>query len=315
MRRRRTKQWRKLKTGSKLPVSQNPVGSLSAPRSLTVPSGPEAAQFFINLQNRVRCKRPVLFLDLSRVRDVTLEALAYLLSIVLDRTGSDCKVSGNLPKDPAARELFRRSGFLDFMLTRDGLPPHDERLFSIHRGHNVDTQSADALITFVMRAFSLTNNTPLTRSLYRTLVECMANTNNHAYASLTIRRRRKFWYVAASVNMVKNTVDFVFLDSGDGIPATIRTHWAEWFKSLVVEPDDAKLLRSAVQGEFRTRTKQHKRGKGLPSIHSQVKQGQLENLAIRSLKGRVSASGEELEATPMSWRFQGTLLSWSVRKL
>jgi hypothetical protein len=243
---------------------------------------------------------------------VTLEALAYLLSIVLDRTG-DCRVSGNLPNDPTARELIRRSGFLDFMVSRDSLPPHDERLFSIHRGHNVDTQSADALIGFVMRSFQLTDNTPLTRSLYRTLVECMANTNNHAYASMTFRPRRKFWYIAASLNIAQQSVDFVFLDSGDGIPETIRKDWGEVLKKLITS-DDAGLLQSAVQGEFRTRTRQQKRGKGLPSIHAQVKQGQLRRLVIRSLKGQVSASGEQLTATPMNWRFQGTMLSWSVTK-
>jgi hypothetical protein len=65
---------------------------------------------------------------------------------------------------------------------------------------------------------------------------------------------------------------------------------------------------SALQGEFRTQTKKRYRGKGLPSIYKNAKEGSISNLKIISNYGYINCENEELKNFKI--KFSGTLYNW-----
>ena len=261
--------------------SRGGASTLSAPRTLSILEAPiEAASFFAQVQASTSRKAKV-FLDLSSVTLVTLDALAYLLSIVRSAS-TTCRVRGSFPRDPAARAAIQRSGFLNYLRSNlESLAPTGGAS-GIFRGQLVATDIADRIVGFVQDRHGIPSDNAVTRSLYATLIECMANTNNHA--SLVLGTR-PFWYVMAYHREDNGAVEFAFLDEGRGIPATVRKGFhervAELFGARALTPKfDSRLISSALMGEFRTQTKQGKRGKGLPKIFSQAQAGQLRSLQV-----------------------------------
>ena len=134
----------------------------------------------------------------------------------------------------------------------------------------------------------------------------MANTKNHAY---NITRKDQKWWLISCYDEDSKKVNFTFMDNGDGIPFTLRKNIIErFFDPLIKKQNDGKLILSALKGEFRTRTKKHYRGTGLPKIFSYSKEKQIENLIIISNKGYVDCDSEQ--SKELSRKFFGTLLSW-----
>src|SRR5699024_953534 len=108
--------------------------------------------------------------------------------------------------------------------------------------------------------------------LYDILYEMMINTNEHAYSSDTFLLNNWYVYVALEDEKVK----FSFLDTGIGIPKTVNKNFFEKINLLGLK-NDAELILSALNGEFKTATKQVYRGKGLPKFTKYNKIGKIQN--------------------------------------
>lgn len=137
-------------------------------------------------------------------------------------------------------------------------------------------------------------------------------TLDHAYKQNSLVPK---WYLIALNKPETGKVSFTFLDGGQGIPSTINIKHRERVKQLISKffydvPSikDNALIYSALKGEFRTRTNEGYRGKGLPKIYQCVENKEIDNLIIISNKGYVNCStGEQRE---LSSTFHGTLFSW-----
>ena len=122
------------------------------------------------------------------------------------------------------------------------------------------------------------------------------------------------WYIYAE--SVDDSIEFIFLDTGEGIPATIRKNFAEIVFQLVLKTqNDARFISSALKGAFRTETKEGYRGKGLPGIYEDSKSGNISGLTILSGNGECFASDsyEIIEKNSDSF-FEGTLVRWKYNK-
>lgn len=288
----------------------SPVRSIKAPKVLSILGAPQVTgAFFDSLQRYVQCHR-ALKVDLGQVEEVSLDALAYLLAIARDHSAR-CGLRGTFPRLPEAMEFVQKSGFLTYLSSNvDQLQPEDDT-YGIYRGSLADPLIAERLVLFVQKHLSIPCDTAMTKAVYTVLIECMANTCNHAFRRgkmLPIRH----WYVMARYRRSSHCVEFAFLDSGLGIPATIRRNFMDKLRQIA-RNGDADLIASALAGAFRTRTRLRERGKGLPRIQANVAKGHLSDLRIQSLKGCVVITGNAPpDLSTSNWGLRGTLLTWKV---
>ena len=118
------------------------------------------------------------------------------------------------------------------------------------------------------------------------------------------------WYIY--VEKAGEYVRSVFLDTGVGIPKTIRLNFVEQVTNLLLkDKSDAKYISSALKGTFRTETREGHRGKGLPGIYEDALSGRICDLSIVSGRGKCTVlENGEIEETVLHTNFEGTLISW-----
>jgi len=265
----------------------------------------EALFFFEEFTKYGRRKHPV-FLDMSEIREITPDAILYLLSLfdLLEEEHDFSQVKGNLPSHKPCRAVLLESGFLEQLKGRQLPRLRGRNILSIETGSQVRGDVAAKVISFAQSRLGR-RATGQTSSVYKTIIECMANTTNHAYKD----EAQGTWRLVASYDKEQNRVRFAFLDNGRGIPHTIRKNFHERLQTLFqYPPDDGKLIRSAIRGDFRTRTRKIWRGRGLPAIYSYCKKGEIADLVIVSNNAFVKSATDT--DVLLKRKFHGTLLCW-----
>ncbi len=247
-------------------------------------------------------------IDMQDVKNITEDALMYLVTIVKNGklTAKKKKIfwKVGLPRDEKSREYLQKSGFASFFEHHSStdLITSDEK-FQITTGKKVETQTMKLLCDSVK---SKVTDMMASRILYKMLTELMSNTTQHAYTGANIIFIHS-WYVFA-----ENTEDEIrvtFMDNGLGIPRTINKKFSERFKTLF-SSGEHKLVLSALKGEFRSETKSHNRGKGLPEIYEPSLSGEIEDLTVISNNAFFS----EKEAKDIKHCLEGTIFYWKIDK-
>lgn len=277
----------------------------------------ETVQFFEVALNTIKfCKAGQhIYFNLKNVEYITPDAVMYLIAVVNNvRRAKAMRIhcEGNMPDNEQARALIEKSGFYSYVKALSlskSLPANNQT--QILCGNMVNCKLAGEICDFVIS--NMTVSRMKTKRLYSMLIELMTNTTQHAYRE-THGVMDERWYLYAESR--DDSVSFVFLDTGAGIPSTIRTNFAERITQFFLSnKGDAKLIASALNGAFRTETGEKHRGKGLPDIFESAKHGTISDLCIIAGRGEciVSAENEIIEKTMNSW-FEGTLFSWKYTK-
>ena len=254
-------------------------------------------------------RKKKLYFDLSKIKKLTIEAIMYLLAIInnlSEQHNRKCIFTGNLPENPFAQQKIIQSGFLKYVrMNNINIITRTFEKIQIRTGNNVDTKTAKEIIKFVMTHIS---DTPLKwfRFLTTIFIELMTNTFDHAYEDDVLE---KYWYIY--VEKEKDKICFSFLDTGVGIPQTVSRDWTEKIDFLKLKKD-YEYIDSALNGEFRTKTRERNRGKGLPSIFGIKKEGKIDNLIIISGDGYVKYSGNKKSTKTMKNSTRGTIVYWEI---
>lgn len=282
--------------------------SIEVPEDFSIIENPEEMlSFFEELYANAKASRPVK-LDLSSMKNLTPDSIVYMLSVfhynkfVRGYSG----VQGNFPTDERCNHLLSESGFFDYVHVPGGRPiPKETDVLSTKSDTKVQAEMAGKVISFSRERLGKHRDIT-SRAIYGTLIESMANTKHHAYANPTAHTK---WWLIAVHDEEKKRVRFSFLDNGRGIPQTIRKRFKEKLVgSLLGAGSDADLLWSAMQGEFRSRTSQGYRGRGLPTIKDYAATGAVTDLKVISRRAFVDVSNNKRQ--DLDGVFRGTLLSW-----
>lgn len=233
----------------------------------------------------------------------------YLIATVFNiaRDRGNVYLSGNLPEDLALRTLMVNSGFDHFVSLRGQTispPKHESDTIKITSGRSVNTEKAQQIIKYLIAKTGKNKN--CFSFLYNMLIELMSNANEHAYPS-SIESPLSAWY--SYVKFEPHSANFIFLDTGCGIPSTVRKKFSEKINPFLSE---SSILCSALDGEFRTQTKLSYRGKGLPGIMERQVNGQIQNLLIISGRAKISNAGKDRNAEDTRARLTGTLYFWTI---
>lgn len=250
-----------------------------------------------------------IVIDLAPVTSITTDAIMYLLAIISNiKSASVYRTvfSGNVPRDKAAQQIFLSSGFKNLVSNR--LPSIDTSndKVQIITGKDVCPKDAKKICDFVSQHSALE-----TRQLYSSIIELMTNVHQHAYnqSHKDITTLKSCWYIFAE--NFDSHIQFVFMDTGEGIPNTINKKFRERLPRVMT---DEKLIHSAFLGENRSETKQPNRGNGLPLIYTQIVNRYFDSLTVISNKGMCEYNYASVTQTELTNAMQGTLFIWSIAK-
>jgi hypothetical protein len=200
---------------------------------------------------------------------------------------------------------------------RSKLPasPPDPHILRIESGALIDNAVAQSVVDFTLKHLKR-SVTASSRAIYRILIEMMGNTREHAFIRQT---KTSKWHLLAVHNKHTSEIQFAFLDGGQGIPTTIRRNFAEKVNQLIApliqavssSLIDAQLLKSALNGEFRSKTGHRYRGKGMPEINKLANEHQFDKLKLVSGRGFVDCITGH--AVSLDSPFYGTLYTWVFR--
>lgn len=272
----------------------------------------ETTKFFVNVQKFIRGqfdKKTDVFFDLSNIKEVTIDAVMYLLATIKNlqvKHLSKFFFRGNMPNDPNAKLMFEESGFLKFVESPKTLIKTNENKIAIRTGRSNDSVVLKEICDFIIDKAGCSRLD--TKFLYVMMAEMMYNTYEHAY--LNNNPTIKNWYIF--VELVDSRIGVTFLDTGAGISNTITKSFLEKIGSKTQD----ELIKSALLGQFRTKTKLGYRGNGLPTIRGYAETQNITNLHILANKAVCKVNYEStnkwFEGYEQNQNLMGTIYYWEV---
>lgn len=257
----------------------------------------------------IRKNKKDIFIDISCIQKMTIDALMYLIAII-NNISENYKLkysfSGNFPKDEMVMGLLKKSGFLKYVKTNNSIINEiTNENVQIKNGFNSNTNSAKSVVDFFAEKSKLTFKSFY--DLYDVCIELMSNTYHHAYNNKSILS--KVWYLFVENN--DNLIKISFLDIGDGIIQTMKKRLTE--KMTLLGKKDCEFIMSALKGEFRSRTNQKYRNKGLPTIYAYAQKDEVARFEIISGNGRYRRSeNREDMLEEINAYLQGTLYYFEI---
>ncbi len=242
--------------------------------------------FFNTVRDAIRNGTPVN-IEMANVTSISVSALLYLVAIMQDAKyrGDIMDVHGNMPNHKGSHDIMEASGFFNYVKRRKKKPlfVRSSSIMQITSGMEHKSQLVSDLCAFIRE--SLNMNKKDTRYIFKIITELMQNTIDHAYPNHTGKDR--MWYMSAQ--FLDEEVEIAFLDTGLGIPKTVKKKMGEKIGGYIGLTEDEDYMMSALDGtEIRTSTGKRYRGKGLPKIYQLYKEGKVSKLAIMSGKGYIN---------------------------
>lgn len=289
---------------------------------------PNSFSFLANLEETVGCfnqmsrninkakYRAEFLIDARTVEAVSIDAIMYLIAImrnykiVRNRLFS---FKGTYPQNSIARNVFVESGFLKFVKSKTKQLPANNEKVTIVCGKKNDSSVAGKICGFV--ADKLNVSRIYVQDLYNAIIEMMSNVYYHAY-DIDDEVMIPEWYVYAEYK--NREVKIVFLDTGLGIGKTVRKHTMyEKVVNKIGIGKESLLIKSALEGEFRTQTGEDNHGKGLPCIRDFAATEKVKDFHIISGKGHcwMSKMTKEIQTEEIENRINGTVYCFSIVNL
>lgn len=263
---------------------------------------------------------PVEF-DLSQILQMGPETLTYLCALIKeDSFHNNTPIRGNIPDNPLLREMFEKAGFYDnvvssFSSEGDNRDIHDKLIHKITREKVESTLAGDVCRTAMKHTFNTDDFTK--QNFYKILIECMANTFNHA--SYGKEDKVYNWWLLAYKESSTKITKFCFLDLGIGIFGSLERkykkkkleEWLSWF----IPNKNKETLSKIFQGEKKTSTVNLAgRGLGINNIYRLVKIDKtIKNFTLLSndIMAKIGYNTPD-DIKKIKSNFEGTMYYWEL---
>jgi hypothetical protein len=141
--------------------------------------------------------------------------------------------------------------------------------------------------------------------LYRTLIECMANTRKHASPQHSIN-----WWLSVYNDPRTRITSYSFCDTGIGIFKSAKVRNLTKFALSLGLYRNKDILERILDGKIESSTGLAYRGKGLPKIYSDYKNGHIKRLFIAA--NDVFADFDNGIFLDLEDPLTGTFLYWEI---
>lgn len=286
---------------------------IDTPKDFSIMNYPEKTiEFFNNvldiLKNNNHNKVTLSFI-LDNVENITIDAIMYFIALIKN-TKHLHGTKGTYPKNEDAKKILINSGFLTYVRSKTknlDIKSNNNIQIRLSNKSNNNRIVCREINSTIMKRYDIEKK-KLT-FLYDIICEMMINTNEHAYNKQTFLAAN--WYIY--VDLKEDKVCFSLLDTGMGIPNTVHKNFREKIMSMG-NKNDSELMLSALNGEFKTATKQHFRGKGLPKFTKYNKMGKLSNFKLVSGKGKIEFDNniEDYKITELDNKLEGTVYYFEI---
>jgi hypothetical protein len=276
---------------------------LHVPTNFSLIQNPNEVVTFLN-QVKALAKKSNLMLDLTRVTEMSTEAIAALIA-VMTNVRDYAHVRGNHPENPEMRELLSQSGFFSHVASTEPIVKATKGKFLEKRSKKVDPYLARELVRSGTTA--LYGAPQKRKPAYRTLIEGMNNTHNHAAKD---DRGATTWWSMVYADTRRKRICYAFVDTGVGIFRSVRlSNLRQVYRRLKLV-SNAKILQEILEGKVQSSTGVAYRGKGLPAVYRDCKEQRIKNVVI--LANDVYADVSRSDYRILESQFGGTLLYWET---
>jgi len=290
-----------------LPKEARDYHVLAGPDKFSLVHNAEQFLDFLNVAGNTFRQRMKIQFDLRNVKNVHSDGIATFVAHLRDRRYThNQRFRGVNPREGAPSKVFVECGFYDYF-SAYGIPAKDTPSKSVHR---VTKQRVEPSIAkaFCENAISFTfRKTRKLRPLYEVLIECMANTKNHA--SLEDEGQYNWWLFQYCDKQTKRT-HFTFVDLGVGIFESLNIKAYKRLVQAMSGRDNTHIMKDIIDGKVQSRTGKKERGKGLPLVYKHAQNPYFDvfyivsNDVLIDLKTR---SSRRLRSD-----FHGTMLYWEL---
>lgn len=261
------------------------------------------------LEFTTECKKVIstssksVFFDFSKVEEISPGAMSLILSITHDFSSHGIGVSGGIPKNQKARDVFEKSGFLEFFkTTRSKSTIQHNNTILVKGGGQIDQISTAPQVSKAM--LTVFGKKSRNQKLQGMLIELMTNTINHAFFNT---ERNSNWYLSIFHVEDENKVKFCFIDNGHGIVNTINM---KFFQSIQAALSSKQILTKAFDGEYGSRTGLSERGTGLIMIKNNFNDRIITNLKV--ITNNLFYDFDSDKLTELNHNFEGTFYFWEL---
>lgn len=263
-----------------------------------------------------------VYLDISEVSIMGPETLTYLCAFINEPTITHrTALKGNIPINNELKEMFNRSGFFSHVHPYNSQNNvsndiHGELIHQITRKQVESELAAEVIKSAIKHTFNSDDIT--NQKVYPILIECMANTLNHAHYGQ--KEKIYNWWLLAYKEQETRVTKFCFLDLGVGIFGSLEQKFkenklAELINWFVPSKNKTTLTKIFQRGERITSTVHLSgRGQGLNYIYRLVKEDRsIKNFTLISndILARIGYNKPD-EILKLHENFDGTMYYWEL---
>jgi len=296
---------------------------ISAPESLSYSDFPEQTIQFYNLAENFLANDSNIIYDLSNVDSIDPASIGILISQLKSpniNNGRICQVE--FPKNDIPKRALKTWTIFKAVKDtyRNDIKDNNQsinKVSSIKVGNviakNICTYISNYLYGEVIKL----------KPLYEILIECMANTNDHASVGSSFQYE---WWLFTHINESSGTISLIFLDLGVGVfkSLPVKQHITEnnynTFNIPIVtkiqknerSKESNKVFNALISGDICSRTGKKERGKGIPLIERHSKNKIFSDFKIISNDVYIDLKTNNI--SNMSENFSGTVIVLELKK-
>lgn len=263
----------------------------------------EAFDYYKGL--RYKIQERVYNYNLTDVTSIDITAICLFLSLINKINTNGIGSMGNTPIKEEPKQVMLESGFFDIM--QSAFKPLKTKKYHnqlyIVGSKRVDNKKIGQSVKEAVGY--LTGEEKHFQPIYTMLIEICSNSVEHANK----KEKDKNWVVSVSYELDK--VNFIVVDTGEGILRTIHRKLPELFFDKVFR-EDGEVLEDLLDNEYRSRTNEINRHKGLPKIKENFEAGYVDDMKILTNNVWYDMGSKTYEKT--NNEYFGVLYSWSFTK-